>query len=173
MEERKRQQMGEKSESIVKLAVSAVVLAAMILFRVTEPAADTADMFSMIAAVLAVSVVLFRFPLVIYLPTMVFLVLAGAGSIYLMYDKLPGWDRFVHYFSGVVLGAIGYTGTKLSASPQRPSPGQGNSASGGLCLYRNVRRGPGRSASFRQISFSAWRCSTAIPTRWAILSADS
>ena len=111
MEERKRQQMGEKSESIVKLAVSAVVLAAMILFRVTEPAADTADMFSMIAAVLAVSVVLFRFPLVIYLPAMVFLVLAGAGSIYLMYDKLPGWDRFVHYFSGVVLGAIGYTGT--------------------------------------------------------------
>ncbi len=97
------------TEKKIKIAVSAIVLIAMVLFHVLEPAADTADMFSMILAVVVVSVFLFRFPLTIYLPSMVFLVLAGAGSIYLMYDKLPGWDRFVHYFSGVVLGAVGYT----------------------------------------------------------------
>ncbi len=103
----------------VKLIVSIAVLAAMIVFRVTEPAADTADMFSMIFAVIVVSGVLFRFPLTIYLPAMVFLILAGAGSVFLMYDKLPGWDRFVHYFSGIVLGAVGYTGMTYLLSWRR------------------------------------------------------
>lgn len=93
-----------------KLAVSAAALVLMIVFRVLEPAAETMDVIGMILAVGAVSLVLFRFPMTIYLPALVFVVLAGAGSIYLMYDKLPGWDRFVHYFSGIVLGAVGYTG---------------------------------------------------------------
>lgn len=92
-----------------KLVISAAALMLMIVFRILEPAAETADVIGMILAVFAVSAVLFRFPMTIYGPALVFVVLAGAGSIYLMYDKLPGWDRFVHYFSGIVLGAVGYT----------------------------------------------------------------
>lgn len=93
-----------------KWVISALALILMIVFRILEPAAETMDVIGMILAVGAVSLVLFRFPMTIYLPALVFVVLAGAGSIYLMYDKLPGWDRFVHYFSGIVLGAVGYTG---------------------------------------------------------------
>ena len=92
--------------------ISAAALVLMIVFRVLEPAAETTDVIGMLLAVGAVSLALFRFPMTIYLPALVFVVLAGAGSIYLMYDKLPGWDRFVHYFSGIVLGAIGYTGMR-------------------------------------------------------------
>ena len=92
-----------------KILIAAAALCLMILFRILEPAADTKDVIGMILAVIAVALVLFRFSMTIYLPALIFVVLAGAGSIYLMYDKLPGWDRFVHYFSGVVLGAIGYT----------------------------------------------------------------
>ena len=95
-----------------KWMISAAALVLMIVFRVLEPAAETTDVIGMLLAVGAVSLALFRFPMTIYLPARVFVVLAGAGSIYLMYDKLPGWDRFVHYFSGIVLGAIGYTGMR-------------------------------------------------------------
>ena len=95
-----------------KWMISAAALVLMIVFRVLEPAAETTDVIGMLLAVGAVSLALFRFPMTIYLPALVFVVLAGAGSIYLMYDKLPGWDRFVHYFSGIVLGAIGYTGMR-------------------------------------------------------------
>ncbi|MCI8402714.1 MAG: hypothetical protein HFI38_11620 [Lachnospiraceae bacterium] len=97
---------GERKQ---KAVISVVAMVLMIVFRIGEPAAETMDVIGMILAVAAVSVVLYRFPMTIYLPAIVFVVLAGAGSIYLMYSKLPGWDRFVHYFSGVVLGAIGYT----------------------------------------------------------------
>ena len=97
------------AEKKQKIMVAAVSLCLMILFRILEPAAETMDVIGMILAVIAVALVLFRFSMTIYLPALIFVVLAGAGSIYLMYDKLPGWDRFVHYFSGVVLGAIGYT----------------------------------------------------------------
>lgn len=93
-----------------KWAVSLTALCFMALFRVLEPAGETTDMIGMVLAVGAVSLFLFGFPMAIYLPALTFVVLAGAGSVFLMYDKLPGWDRFVHYFSGVVLGAIGYTG---------------------------------------------------------------
>ncbi len=93
-----------------KWMISVVSLFLMIVFWVLEPAAETMDVIGMLLAVGGVSLVLFRFPMTIYLPALVFVVLAGAGSIYRMYDKLPGWDRFVHYFSGIVLGAIGYTG---------------------------------------------------------------
>ena len=92
-----------------KILIAAAALCMMILFRILEPAAETMDVIGMILAVIAVALVLFRFSMTIYLPALIFVVLAGAGSIYLMYDKLPGWDRFVHYFSGIVLGAIGYT----------------------------------------------------------------
>ena len=96
-------------ERLKKYIISAVAFLMMIAFKIIEPRGSVIDMAGMLLAVIAVSAVLLRFPMAIYLPALIFVILAGAGSVFLMYDKLPGWDRFVHYFSGIVLGAIGYT----------------------------------------------------------------
>ena len=92
-----------------RIGVSAVSAVLIVLFRILEPSSELKDVLGMLLAVAAVSAVLFRFPFPVYLLCMMQVLLAAAGSILLLYDKLPGYDRVVHYISGIVLGCVGYT----------------------------------------------------------------
>ena len=48
-----------------------------------------------------------RFPVGTYLMVNLFTLSAAAGSILKLYDKFPGYDRVVHFISGLILGYIG------------------------------------------------------------------
>lgn len=104
----------DKKERNYRLMISGAAVALVILFILMEPRAEVKDTAGMLAAVVAVSAALwlFRFPLGIYASAMIFVVLAAAGSILLLYEKMPGYDRVVHYISGVILANIGFVGGK-------------------------------------------------------------
>lgn len=64
-------------------------------------------MIGMELAVVALAIFLWRFPLGIYLSANLFTLSAAAGSILKLYDRFPGYDRVVHFISGLLLGYIG------------------------------------------------------------------
>ena len=78
---------GNKVEALRRLAVSLGALAVIILFSVFAP--PQTELFDKVGMALAVTVC------------------AAAGSILKFYDRFPGYDRVVHFISGLILGYIG------------------------------------------------------------------
>lgn len=66
------------------------------------------------AAVAACTLLLWRMPAVFHVCAQLFIVLAmGFGSILNLYDIWPGYDRVVHFISGVIIFFLGeYLGAK-------------------------------------------------------------
>jgi uncharacterized membrane protein YjdF len=88
------------------------------------PNSELFDQVGMALAIVALSLLLWRFPLGTYAMAQIFTLTAAAGSILKFYDRFPGYDRVVHFVSGVILGYIGYTigyyvVRKLDLPPER------------------------------------------------------
>lgn len=99
---------GNKVEALRRLAVSLGALAVIILFSVfAPPQTELFDKVGMALAVLALAIFLCRFPVGAYLMANLLTVCAAAGSILKFYDRFPGYDRVVHFISGLILGYIG------------------------------------------------------------------
>lgn len=99
---------GNKVEALRRLAVSLGALAVIILFSVfAPPQTELFDKVGMALAVLALAIFLCRFPVGAYLMANLLTVCAAAGSILKIYDRFPGYDRVVHFISGLILGYVG------------------------------------------------------------------
>lgn len=99
---------GNKVEALRRLAVSLGALAVIILFSVfAPPQTELFDKVGMALAVLALAIFLCRFPVGAYLMANLLTVCAAAGSILKFYDRFHGYDRVVHFISGLILGYIG------------------------------------------------------------------
>lgn len=99
---------GNKVEALRRLAVSLGALAVISLFSVfAPPQTELFDKVGMALAVLALAIFLCRFPVGAYLMANLLTVCAAAGSILKFYDRFPGYDRVVHFISGLILGYIG------------------------------------------------------------------
>lgn len=99
---------GNKVEALRRLAVSLGALAVIILFSVfAPPQTELFDKVGMALAILALAIFLCRFPVGAYLMANLLTVCAAAGSILKFYDRFPGYDRVVHFISGLILGYIG------------------------------------------------------------------
>lgn len=99
---------GNKVEALRRLAVSLGALAVIILFSVfAPPQTELFDKVGMALAILALAIFLRRFPVGAYLMANLLTVCAAAGSILKFYDRFPGYDRVVHFISGLILGYIG------------------------------------------------------------------
>lgn len=100
---------GAKIESARRLGISAGAIIVIALFCVfSPPEAEFFDKLGMFLAIVALSVFLWRFPLGAYAMPQIFTLTAAAGSILKLYDLFPGYDRVVHFISGVILGYLGY-----------------------------------------------------------------
>lgn len=99
---------GNKVEALRRLAVSLGALAVIILFSVfAPPQTELFDKVGMALAILALAIFLCRFPVGAYLMANLLTVCAAAGSILKFYDRFPGYDRVVHFISGLILVYIG------------------------------------------------------------------
>ena len=99
---------GSKVEALRRMGISAVTALIIFLFCIfAPPQTELFDKVGMELAVLAIAVLLCRFPIGTYLMINLFLIFPAAGSILKLYDRFPGYDRVVHYISGLLLGAIG------------------------------------------------------------------
>lgn len=99
---------GNKVEALRRLAVSLGALAVIILFSFfAPPQTELFDKVGMALAILALAIFLCRFPVGAYLMANLLTVCAAAGSILKFYDRFPGYDRVVHFISGLILGYIG------------------------------------------------------------------
>lgn len=100
---------GNKVDALRRLAVSLGALAVIILFSVfAPPQTELFDKVGMaLAILLALAIFLCRFPVGAYLMANLLTVCAAAGSILKFYDRFPGYDRVVHFISGLILGYIG------------------------------------------------------------------
>lgn len=99
---------GLKIEALRRLGISVITALLILLFCViAPPQTEFFDKIGMELAVLAVALFLCRFPIGTYLMVNLFLLFPAAGSILKLYDRFPGYDRVVHYISGLLLGAIG------------------------------------------------------------------
>lgn len=99
---------GNKVEALRRLAVSLGALAVIILFSVfAPPQTELFDKVGMALAILALAIFLCRFPVGAYLMANLLTICAAAGSILKFYDCFPGYDRVVHFISGLILGYIG------------------------------------------------------------------
>ncbi len=120
---------GAKIETVRRLGVSVgsllIVLAmSVVLAPKIAPNSELFDQVGMALAIVALSLLLWRFPLGTYAMAQIFTLTAAAGSILKFYDRFPGYDRVVHFVSGVILGYIGYTigyyvVRKLDLPPER------------------------------------------------------
>lgn len=89
---------------IIFLCASAVILAFSLL---APPTVGLFDMIGMELALVALAIFLCVFPVDVYLAANLFTISAAAGSIIRWYDKFPGYDRVVHFVSGILLAYIG------------------------------------------------------------------
>lgn len=97
-----------KNDGLRRLAVFFGASVMILLFSLCAPPnAERFDMIGMELALVALAIFLWKFPVGIYLMTNLFTLSAAAGSILKWYDKFPGYDRVVHFISGVILGYIG------------------------------------------------------------------
>lgn len=120
---------GAKIETVRRLGVSVgsllIILAmSVVLAPKIAPNSELFDQVGMALAIVALSLLLWRFPLGTYAMAQIFTLTAAAGSILKFYDRFPGYDRVVHFVSGVILGYIGYTigyyvVRKLDLPPER------------------------------------------------------
>jgi len=120
---------GAKIETVRRLGVSVVSLLIILVMSVVlapkiAPNSELFDQVGMALAIVALSLLLWRFPLGTYAMAQIFTLTAAAGSILKFYDRFPGYDRVVHFVSGVILGYIGYTigyyvVRKLDLPPER------------------------------------------------------
>lgn len=108
MKKLSEQVFNRKNDGLRRLAVFLGASLVILVFSVCAPPnAERFDMIGMELAVLALAIFLWRFPLGIYLSANLFTLLAAAGSILKLYDRFPGYDRVVHFISGLLLGYIG------------------------------------------------------------------
>lgn len=100
---------GAKIETLRRLGISLATEAVIAVFCCfAPPEAEFFDKIGMVMAVFALSLFLWRFPLGAYAMPQIFTLTAAAGSILKLYDLFPGYDRVVHFISGVILGYLGY-----------------------------------------------------------------
>lgn len=100
---------GAKIETLRRLGISLATEAVILVFcYFAPPEAEFFDKIGMMLAVFALSLFLWRFPLGAYAMPQIFTLTAAAGSILKLYDLFPGYDRVVHFISGVILGYLGY-----------------------------------------------------------------
>lgn len=99
---------GNKVEALRRLGISLGALLVIILFSVfAPPQTELFDKVGMGLAILALAIFLCRFPVGAYLMANLLTICAAAGSILKFYDRFPGYDRVVHFISGLILGYIG------------------------------------------------------------------
>lgn len=99
---------GNKVEALRRLGISLGALSVIILFSVfAPPQTELFDKVGMGLAILALAIFLCRFPVGAYLMANLLTICAAAGSILKFYDRFPGYDRVVHFISGLILGYIG------------------------------------------------------------------
>lgn len=108
MKKLSEQTFSRKNDGLRRLAVFLGASAVILIFSLCAPEnAERFDMIGMELAVVALAIFLWKFPLGIYLSANLFTLCAAAGSILKLYDKFPGYDRVVHFISGLLLGYIG------------------------------------------------------------------
>lgn len=99
---------GTKIETLRRLGISLGASLVILIFSLCAPPnAELFDMIGMELAIIALGILLCRFPVGTYLMVNLFTLSAAAGSILKLYDKFPGYDRVVHFISGLILGYIG------------------------------------------------------------------
>lgn len=99
---------GTKIETLRRLGISLGASLVILIFSLCAPPnAELFDMIGMELAIVALGILLCRFPVGTYLMVNLFTLSAAAGSILKLYDKFPGYDRVVHFISGLILGYIG------------------------------------------------------------------
>lgn len=97
-----------KNDIFYKIAITVgAVLVVLIFSYFAPPEADMFDKLGMVMAILALGLFLCRFPVIICLYSNLFVLCSAAGSILKVYDKFPGYDRIVHFVSGMLLAYIG------------------------------------------------------------------
>lgn len=102
------QTFNRKNDWLRRLAVFLGASAIILLFSVlAPPESELFDMVGMELAIVALAIFLWKFPIGIYLAANLFTLSAAAGSILKFYDQFPGYDRVVHFISGLLLGYIG------------------------------------------------------------------
>lgn len=108
MKKLSEQVFNRKNDGLRRLAVFLGASLVILVFSLCAPPnAERFDMIGMELAVVALAIFLWRFPLGIYLSANLFTLSAAAGSILKLYDRFPGYDRVVHFISGLLLGYIG------------------------------------------------------------------
>lgn len=97
-----------KNDVFYKIGITAgAVLTVLIFSYFAPPEANMFDKLGMVMAVLALGLFLCRFPVIICLLSNLFVLCSAAGSILKVYDKFPGYDRIVHFVSGMLLAYLG------------------------------------------------------------------
>lgn len=97
-----------KNDIFLKLGITAGSVLIVLIFCVfAPPQADMFDKLGMVLAILALGFFLCRFPVIICLYSNLLVLCSAAGSILKLYDKIPKYDRFVHFVSGILLAYIG------------------------------------------------------------------
>ena len=108
MKKLSEQAWNRKNDGLRRTAVFLGASAVILTFSLCAPPnAERFDMIGMELAVVALAIFLWKFPIGIYLAANLFTLSAAAGSILKLYDKFPGYDRVVHFISGLLLGYIG------------------------------------------------------------------
>lgn len=98
-----------KYEQHVKLGIFLAASLLILVFSLcAPPGVKLFDKVGMELALIAVGVFLLRFPTGIFLSANLFVVAAATGSVLRLYDLFPGYDRIVHFMSGIILGFIGF-----------------------------------------------------------------
>ncbi|MFR8010446.1 MAG: hypothetical protein ACLU8W_01600 [Clostridia bacterium] len=99
----------ERAERYTKLAIFLSASMMILVFSLLAPeSVGLFDKIGMELALIAIGVFLIHFPTGIFLAVNLFVISAAAGSILRVYDLLPGYDRLVHFASGIVLCFVGY-----------------------------------------------------------------
>ncbi|MFR8010450.1 MAG: DUF2238 domain-containing protein [Clostridia bacterium] len=96
-------------EQHVKLGIFLTASLMVLLFSIfAPPGVKLFDKIGMELALIAIGIFLLRFPIGIFLSANLFVVAATAGSVLRFYDLFPGYDRVVHFMSGIILGFVGF-----------------------------------------------------------------
>ncbi len=102
-----------KYEQHVKLGIFLTASLLILIFSLLAPSGvGLFDKIGMELALIAIGIFLLRFPTGIFLSANLFVIAAAAGSVLRLYDLLPGYDRVVHFLSGIILGFVGYYAAK-------------------------------------------------------------
>lgn len=102
-----------KYEQHIKLGIFFTASLMILLFSIFAPAdVGLFDKVGMELALIAIGVFLLRFPTGLFLSANLFVIAAAAGSVLRLYDLLPGYDRVVHFMSGIILGFVGFYAVK-------------------------------------------------------------